>query len=181
MLKPVITATALAALAVSSIAYAQHGFGDGDWGFGDCGAHAEYRHHLSTADISAFADARIAALKAGLQLTPDQEKNWPPFEQALRDMVQLRIQRVQARQAAGDRQQQGTPFDRLSQGADNMAKTSAALKKIADTGAPLYQSLNDDQKNRFVMLAHILRAHHGMGGGMDGEHEHGWGGDHERD
>ena len=74
MLKPVITATALAALAGSSITYAQHGFGDGDWGFGDRGPHAEYRHHLSTADISAFADAGIAALRAGLQLTPDQEK-----------------------------------------------------------------------------------------------------------
>jgi hypothetical protein len=180
MLKPVITATALAALAGSSIAYAQHGFGDGDRGFGDHGPRAEHRHHLSTADISAFADARIAALKAGLQLTPDQAKNWPPFEQALRDMVQLRIQRVQARQAAGDQQQQGTPFDRLSQRADSMAKTSAALKKIADAGAPLYQSLNDDQKNRFVMLARILRPHRGMGGGMDGGHEHGWRGEQER-
>jgi zinc resistance-associated protein len=189
MLKPVITATALVVLAGASIAYAQDGFGDVDYGFGDHGPRVvEYWHHLSTADISAFADARIAALKAGLQLTPDQEKNWPPFEQALRDMVQLRIQRVQARQAAGD-QQQGTPFDRLSQVADNMAKASAALKKIAGAGAPLYQNLNDDQKNRFLMLAHILRPHHGMGGGMDGEHErgrrgeheHGWGGEHEHD
>jgi zinc resistance-associated protein len=180
MLKPVITATTLAALAGSSIIYAQHGFGDSDCGFGHHGPRTEYRHHLSTADISAFADARIAALKAGLQLTPDQEKNWPPFEQALRDMVQLRVQRMQARQAPGD-QQPLTPFDRLSQGADNMAKTSAALKKIADAGAPLYQSLNDDQKNRFVMLAHILRPHHGMGGGTGGEHEHGWGGEDEPD
>jgi hypothetical protein len=62
-----------------------------------------------------------------------------------------------------------------------MAKTSAALKKIAGAGAPLYQSLNDDQKSRFVMLAHMLRPHHGMGGGMDGDHEHDWGGEHERD
>jgi hypothetical protein len=177
MLKPVITATALAALAGSSIAYAQHGFGDSDRGFGDRGPRAEHWHHLSTADISAFADARIAALKAGLQLTQDQAKNWPPFEQALRDMVQLRIQRVQARQAAGDQQQQsGTPFDRLSRRADNMAKASAALKKIADAGTPLYQSLNDDQKNRFVMLARILRPHHGM----RGEREHDWHGEHER-
>lgn len=167
MLKPVITAS-LAALAGSSITYAQHGFGDGDWGFGDRGPHAEYRHHLSTADISAFADARIAALKAGLQLTPDQVKNWPPFEQAMRDLVTLRIERLQVRQA-GDQQQATTPFERLSRRADSMAKTSAALKKIADAGAPLYQSLNDDQKDRFVRLARILRPHH-----MRGDHEHGW-------
>jgi zinc resistance-associated protein len=87
----------------------------------------------------------------------------------VRDLVQLRIQRVQARQA-GEQQQPNTPFDRLARRADNMAKTSAVLKKVADAGAPLYQSLNDDQKNRFVMLARILRPHHGM----RGDHEHGW-------
>jgi hypothetical protein len=168
MLKPVLVATALAALAGSSFAVAQHGFG-GDRGFEDGRPRAEHRHRLSTADMSAFADARIAALKAGLQLTPDQAKNWPPFEQALRDMVELRIQRAQARQA-GDQQQRPAPFERLAQRADGMAKTSAALKKIADAGTPLYQSLNDDQKNRFVILARMLRSHHGM----RGDHEHGW-------
>jgi hypothetical protein len=167
MLKPVITATALLALAGASFAYAEHGFG-GDRGFGDGGPRAEQRHRLS--------DARIAALKAGLQLTPDQSKNWPPFEQAVRDLVQLRIQRAQARQAGEQQQQQqpATPFERLSQRADNMAKTGAALKKIADAGTPLYQSLNDDQKNRFTTLARMLRPHRGMRGGQEHGHEHGW-------
>jgi hypothetical protein len=170
MLKPVITATALVALAGASFAYAEHGFG-GDRGFGDGGPRAEQRHRLSVGDISAFADARIAGLKAGLQLTPDQSKNWPPFEQAVRDLVQLRIQRAQARQAGDQQQQQpATPFERLSQRADNMAKTGAALKKIADAGTPLYQSLNDDQKNRFTTLARMLPPHRGM----RGCHEHGW-------
>jgi len=158
MLKPVLAATALVAIAGSTFAVAQHGFG-GDRGFGDGRPRAENRHRLSTADMSAFADARIAALKAGLQLTPDQAKNWPPFEQALRDMAELRIQRVQARQA-GAQQQSGTPLERLSQRADSMAKASAALKKIADAGTPLYASLNDEQKNRFVILARMLRPRH---------------------
>jgi len=171
MLRPVITATALIVLAGSSLAYAQQHFGGGS-GFANDEPRFEQRHRPSAADVSAFADARIAALKAGLQLTPDQAKNWPQFEQAVRDLVQLRIQRRQARQA-GDQQQPGTPFERLSQRADNMAKTSAALKKIADAGAPLYQSLNDDQKNRFVRLARMLRPHHHM----RGEGEHGWGED----
>ena len=39
MLKPVITATALMALAGASFAYAEHGFG-GDRGFGDSGPRA---------------------------------------------------------------------------------------------------------------------------------------------
>src|SRR6266516_1494260 len=121
MLKPVITATVLMALAGASFAYAEHGFG-GDRGFGDGGPRADHRHHLSAGDISAFADARIAALKAGLQLTADQNKNWPAFEQAVRDLVQLRIQRAQARQAGEQQQQPATPFERLSQRADDMAK-----------------------------------------------------------
>jgi hypothetical protein len=156
-LKPVIAATALLAVAGSSYVYAQQGFG----GHGDGRPGIEYRHHMSAADMAAFTDARIAALKAGLELTPDQAKNWPSFEQAVRDMAQLRMQRLQARQA-DDQTPPATPFERLSRRADNMAKASAALKKVADAGAPLYQSLNDDQKDRFKMLAHMLRPHHHM-------------------
>jgi hypothetical protein len=166
MLRPVITATALVALAGSSFAFAQDHYGRG---VGDDQPRFEQRHHLSAADVSAFADARIAALKAGLQLTPDQAKNWPPFEQAVRDLVQLRVERLQARQG-GEQQQPGTPFERLSRRADAMAKSSAALKKIADAGAPLYQSLNDDQKGRFMKLARMLRPHHHM----HGDHDRGW-------
>jgi hypothetical protein len=185
MLKPVIAATALFAIAGSSYVYAQQGFGGhGGYGGGDGGGgpRFEHRHRPSAADVTAFTDARIAALKAGLEMTPDQVKNWPPFEQAVRDMVQLRIQRIQARQSA-DQQPPSSPFDRLEQRADNMAKSSAALKKVADAGAPLYQSLDDSQKGRFMQLARILRPHHhmraegygrdGQGGGQDGGH--GWG------
>lgn len=170
MLKPVITATALVALVGSSLAYAQHSFGGGN-GLANDEPRFEQRHRPSAADVSAFADARIAALKAGLELTPDQAKNWPQFEQAVRDLVQTRIQRLQARQT-GDQQPLGTPFERLSQRAETMAKTSAALQKIADAGTPLYQSLNDDQKGRFVKLARMLRPHH-----MRWGHDHGWGED----
>jgi len=181
MLKPLVAGTALLALAGSSFVYAQQGFG-GHGGYGDGGP--RQHRHLSAADVSAFADARIAALKAGLELTPDQVKNWPPYEQAVRDMVQLRVQRMQARQAqqAGDQPAPSSPFERLAKRADGMAKASAALKKVADAGAPLYQSLNDEQKGRFMKLARILRPHHHMhgqnGGWRQGEGSggdgHGW-------
>ena len=169
MWKPVVAATAALAIAGSSLVYAQQRFG-GSGGDGG-GPRLEQRHRLSTEDMAAFADARIAALKAGLELTPDQAKNWPPFEQALRDMAQLRIQRHQAREAAANQPAQTptTPFDRLGRWADGMAKTSAALKRIADTGAPLYQSLDDAQKYRFTMLARILRPHHHMHARNDGQ------------
>jgi hypothetical protein len=168
MLRPVIAATALFALAGSSLVYAQQGFG-GHGNPGGDGPRFEQRNRPSPADITAFTDARIAALKAGLELTPDQAKNWAPFEQALRDTAQLRIERLQAR-LSGQEQAPATPFDRLERRADGMAKRSAALKKIADAGAPLYQSLTDDQKARFMKLARILRPHPRMHALM----EHGW-------
>jgi hypothetical protein len=160
MLKPVIAATALLAIAGSTYVYAQQGFAghDGDRFIND-GRRVEFRHRPSPADVAAFTDARIAAMKAGLELTPDQAKNWPAFEQAVRDLAQLRIDRMKARQAEQDQQQPMSPFDRLARRADNMAKTGAALKKVADAGAPLYQSLDDAQKSRFVRLAHLLRPH----------------------
>ena len=109
--------------------------------------------------MAAFADARIAALRAGLELTTEQVKNWPGLEQALRDLAQLRIEWRKARENDEQGATPTTPFDRLAQRADRMARTSAALKHVADAGAPLYQSLNDAQKNRFKMLAHMLRPH----------------------
>src|SRR5580698_1266937 len=169
MLKPVIAATAMLAIVGSTFVYAQQG---GYRGFRDGGPRFEHRHRLSADDVSAFADARIAALKAGLELTPDQTKNWPAFETALRNMVQLRIDRIKARQAAQQQQDQTqaqtptSPFDRMAKRADAMSKRSVALKQIADAGAPLYQSLNDDQKARFTKLARMLRPHqHGNNGG----------------
>src|SRR5258707_1169302 len=191
MLKPVIAATALLAIAGSTLVYAQQG---GYRGFRDGGPRFEHRHRLSADDASAFADARIAALKAGLELSSDQAKNWPAFEAALRNMVQLRIDRIKARQAAQQQDQApASPFDRLAKRADAMSKRSVALKQIADAGAPLYQSLDDAQKARFTKLARILRPHqHGNNGGerregrnfdrdgrgQDGRgHDgHGWGG-----
>jgi len=180
MIKPAIAATALFALAGSTLVYAQQSFAEHN---GD-GPRLEYRHRPNPADITAFTDARVAALKAGLELTPDQAKNWPPFEQALRDMAQLRIQRIQAG-LSGAQQAPATPFDRLERRADAMAKRSAALKKVADAGAPLYASLNDDQKRRFMVLARMLRPHprmHAMlerrwreGEGYGWRHQHAFG------
>src|SRR5579863_3180754 len=161
MLKPVIAATAIFAIAGSSIVYAQQRWNGSE---GDGGPRFEHRHHhLSADDMAAFTDARIAALKAGLELNADQAKNWPAFEQALRDLAQLRIERRLAHENADHSGSAAaaptTPFNRLERRANRMAKKSAALKRLADAGAPLYQSLTDAQKNRFKILARMLRPH----------------------
>jgi hypothetical protein len=139
------------------------GGGDRWHRFGGALVMGREHRRLSADDMRAFADARIAALHAGLELRADQEKNWPPFEQALRGAAKDRIDRIQARQAARDGDQQAQPVDpieRLKRVADAMSKRGAALKQIADAGAPLYQSLDDAQKNRFRILARFGRHHH---------------------
>ncbi len=173
MLRPLMIGTAALVIAGSTIVFAQQRY-LGPRGDGDAGVRFEQRHHLSAEDMAAFADARIAALRAGLELTPDQAKNWPGFEQALRDLAQLRIERGQARENAEQGTAPKTPLDRLAQRADRMAKTSAALKHVADAGAPLYQSLDDAQKNRFRILAHMLRPHHHRFALNEGAGPRGW-------
>jgi zinc resistance-associated protein len=176
MFKPMVVAAAALAIGGSSIVYAQQHL-DGPGGYRDGSPGFEQRHRLSAADMAAFTDARIAALKAGLELTPDQAKNWPAFEQALRDMAKLRIERRQAREASGEQSQTPTtPFERMAKRADNLSKAGTALKQIADTGAPLYQSLDDAQKHRFKILAHMLRPHHHhMHAGLEGGGDRWWG------
>src|SRR6516164_9592452 len=46
------------------------------------------------ADHAAMLDAGFAGLKAGLKLTPDQEKLWPPFEAAVRDATKSRMDQM---------------------------------------------------------------------------------------
>ena len=120
---------------------------------------AEGRQHWrpSEQDVTAFTDARIAALKAGLKLTPDQEKNWPGVEQAIRDLAKDRYERRTERRGE---QRPADPIERLRQRADAMTKTAADLKRLADAAGPLYQSLNEDQKHRLFFLVRSMRGHH---------------------
>jgi hypothetical protein len=46
----------------------------------DSAQREEHGERLSPEDRAAFLDARIAALKAGLELNAEQEKNWAPLE-----------------------------------------------------------------------------------------------------
>lgn len=140
-----------------------------------------HHHHvrMSPEDRAALADARIAAVKTGLKLTPDQEKLWPPVEAAVRDFAKLRADRanarMQARQNSDAGQARPDPMTRLRDRADRMAETAAALKKIADAADPLYKTLDEGQKRR---LAVLTRREGRLFGGWHRHHRRG-GGDHE--
>src|SRR5580700_8665240 len=161
MRKFAIAGVAALAIAASTAVYAQH-----RW-FHD---HMGYTR-MSAEDRAAMADAKIAAVHAGLKLSADQEKLWPPVESAVRELVKIRLDRVAAREAAAakpaDDQAKPDPVARLRRRAENMAASAAALKKIADAADPLYKTLDDGQKRRLAMLTH----HNRHGGGEGGE---GW-------
>ena len=149
MRKVLLAGVAVLAIAGSTAVYAQHT----TW----------FREHmrqmrLSPEDRAAFVDARIAAVHAGLKLTPDQEKLWPPVEAAVRDFAKLRIDRANARMKAEndqtEQQKAEDPVARLRERADNMATSATALKKIADAADPLYKTLDDGQKRRLAFLTH---------------------------
>ena len=161
MKKLLLAGAAVAVIAGSTAVYAQH---------------RPWNHHqmrMNPEDRAAFADARIAAVKAGLKLTPDQEKLWPAVETSVRDFAKLRIDRANARMAERKAREDASndtppnPVERLQKRADTMAATAAAMKKIAEAADPLYKTLDDGQKRRLAVLTHMG---HRFGGGEGWRH-----------
>jgi hypothetical protein len=164
MMKFAIAGALALAIAASTAVYAQHRWFQDHMGMG----HAP----LSPEDRAAMADAKIAAVHAGLKLSADQEKLWPPVESAVRELVKIRLDRAAARDAARAQaeDQRPDPVTRLRQRADRMMASAAAMKKIADAADPLYKTLDDGQKRRLALLTH--RGRHG-GEGWRGRFERG--------
>lgn len=177
MLKPLLAGAAAIVIAGSSLVYAQQR--PAEPGARPEAAEREQgrRGRMSAEDAQAFADARIAGLKAGLKLTSEQEKNWPAVETTIRDLAKARYDRMNARREArrdGDKAQRD-PIQRLRQRADRMTDNAAGLKKLADASEPLYKSLDEAQKRRLTVLTRqAMRAGFWHGGhgrpGHRGEH-----------
>jgi len=145
MLKIVATGVTAFFIAGSQLAYAQ----------------VREMERVTAADIDTLTDARVNVVKHTLQLTPDQEKLWPPLEDAIRARAKDRRARIEnvekeATELRGrslfeilsDRD----PSDFLNRRADALAQRAADLKKLASAWQPLYKSLSQDQKRR---LAHL--------------------------
>jgi hypothetical protein len=117
---------------------------------------------VSAADLNALTEARVDIVKTALQLTADQQKYWPPIEEAIRSSAKER----QARLAVGaarvtemrDRSpieilRDRNPVEFLNRRSDALAQRAAELKKLAGAWQPLYQTLSVEQKRRLGFLA----------------------------
>jgi zinc resistance-associated protein len=122
------------------------------------------RPRLSAEDVQAFTDVRVAALHAGLKLTPDQEKLWPPVEDAMRNLAKVRRDQREARRGRDRDPVAETAPDAIRAQADALAARSDALRKLADASQPLYATLDQAQKQRAAMLTRPMgpRHHPGM-------------------
>jgi hypothetical protein len=129
---------------------------------------------LSPQNLADLTDARVAIVKAVLQLTPDQEKYWPAVADAIRVRAQNRNARIariaetvgkMSNESTSDILRDRDPIAFLDRRAEALAQRSQDLKKLADAWRPLYATLSAEQKQRLASLT--LFALHQMGNAME--------------
>lgn len=109
------------------------------------------RADLSTNQINDQFAARAARIKADLRLTPEQAKNWPAVEGAVKDIGKRNADLQIALRT--DRAKLKGPFDVIQQMREEsrfLNERSVDQKALSDAAQPLYESLNEPQKRRFA-------------------------------
>ncbi len=113
--------------------------------------------HPSAADLNSLTDARVAMIKAALELTPDQEKYWPAVEDAIRARAknrQARFERVAELRDSSPMEalHERNPVELMQRRAESLSQRAADLKKVADAWEPLYKTLSADQRKRMAFV-----------------------------
>jgi hypothetical protein len=109
--------------------------------------HAELVQHWAEAAL----DAQLKGMKTSLKLTAVQEELWGPFESAVKEGGKLRVVALQKEQGPNL-----SPMDRNIAKADRLAESQANLGKMVDAAKPLYATLDDAQKHKFIALGRML-------------------------
>ena len=156
MLKIVVVAgTTALFLAASPVANAQ----------GSQTSAAASPERLNAADRNNLTDMRIDLTKAALQLTPEQEKLWPPVESAIRSRAEDRRARVaKIQETVGRRADESRietlrnrdPIAFLQRRSEALAQRSADLDKLAEAWQPLYKTLSPEQRQRMAAIAILV-------------------------
>ena len=151
MVKTVLVGTAVLFVTASPIALAQ-----------TPPSPVPLEQRLSAVDQNSLTDMRVDLVKAALQLTPEQEKLWPPVESAIRATAEDRKARIaKVRETVGKRVDEGRvetlrnrdPIAFLQRRSEALAQRSADLDKLAEAWQPLYKTLSPEQRQRMAALA----------------------------
>jgi hypothetical protein len=118
-------------------------------------ADASAQAQQSEADRLTLIEARIAAVKTGLQLTPAQLKDWDNLEKTVREVIAARAARQVAdvKEAAAFRDKDDV-VSGMKLAARDFSARGAELNRVADAAAPLFASMDTAQKHRFAVLLH---------------------------
>jgi opacity protein-like surface antigen len=109
--------------------------------------HAEQVQHWAQVGI----DTQLKSMKTNLHLSADQDALWGPFEAAVKDGAKARVLALQKEQSDSL-----SPMDRNLAKADRIAQGQAAIETMVDAAKPLYASLDETQKHKFVTLGRML-------------------------
>jgi hypothetical protein len=139
MWKAIFVGTTALTLISGSLAYAQ------DTRSGPSGNVTAEHHPRTAEERAAFTSARISELKVDMHLSAAQEKNWAPFETALRDTAKARAARFEQFREARE-----TNAGQSTSRADLKAAEDAEQKKLAAALDPLYKSLDAGQQQAFA-------------------------------
>jgi hypothetical protein len=128
---------------------------------------------LSRDDFNRFVDARLAAIRAGLKLTADQERLWQPVEDAIRRNASERFARFEQRRAPRDRRQSMDFMQQLETRGAMMTENAQRASALATAMRPLWDTFSEDQKRIAPRLMRSATGGEGWRERRGRRHEHG--------
>jgi hypothetical protein len=105
---------------------------------------------LTAEQIVTNSDANIDRIKAELNLTPEQEKNWPAFSSAMHYLGHNGADRLNLRIARAKRDPPDDIIEQMRNEAQFLNDRAIDQRSVADAAEPLYTSLDDKQKQMFI-------------------------------
>ncbi len=105
---------------------------------------------LTAEQIVANSDANIERIKAELDLTPEQEKNWSGFGSAMHYLGHNGADRLNLRIARAKRDPPDDIIEQMRNEAQFLNDRAVDQRNVADAAEPLFASLNDKQKQIFI-------------------------------
>src|ERR1700730_13299701 len=105
---------------------------------------------LTAEQIVANSDANIDRIKAELNLTPEQEKNWTAFNSAMHYLGHNGADRLNLRIARAKRDPPDDIIEQMRNEAQFLNDRAVDQRNVADAAEPLYMSLDDKQKAIFI-------------------------------
>jgi len=105
---------------------------------------------LTAEQIVANSDANIDRIKTELKLTPEQEKHWAGFNSAMHYLGHNGADRLNLRMARAKRDPPDDIIEQMRNEAQFLNDRAVDQRNVADAAEPLFASLDDKQKARFI-------------------------------